>query len=77
LDVATAMVVPVAAGLADGLATGLADGLAAAVDGELPPQAAASNAAVPIAPAKKSLDRMHPDTAPGYVALTPESRMRP
>ena len=70
------MVVPVAARLADGLATGLGDGLAAAADGELPPHAAASNAAVAIAPAKKSLDRMHPDTEPGYVALTPLSRRR-
>jgi hypothetical protein len=24
----------------------------------------------------RTLDRMHPDTAPGYVALTPPSRTR-
>jgi hypothetical protein len=70
------MVVPVAAGLADGLATGLGEGLAAAVDGALPPHAAASNDATATAAVNRTLDRMHPDTAPGYVALTPLSRTR-
>jgi hypothetical protein len=61
--VATAIVAAVPAGLV----VGLGDGLAAAVDGELPPHAAASSATVATAAVNKTLDRTHADTDPGYV----------
>jgi hypothetical protein len=61
LLVATAIVVPDAAGLA----IGLGDGLEAAVEGDEPPQAAASIANA-MAPDIKSFDCMPPDTDPGY-----------
>jgi hypothetical protein len=50
-----------------GLAAGLGDGLAAAVDGVLPLHAAPSSAAAAAAAVNRNLDRMHPDTRPGYV----------
>ena len=62
MDVATAIVVPAAAGLA----AGLADGVAAAVDDELLPHATASNANAAVAAVNKTLDRTYPDTEPGY-----------
>ena len=65
MDVATAIVVPVAAGLATGLGDGFGDGLATAVDGDVPPHAAASSADA-MAPAIDSLDCTQPDTDPGY-----------
>jgi hypothetical protein len=61
LLVATAIVVPVAAGLA----TGLGEGLEVAVEGDEPPQAAASIADA-MAPEIKSFDCMPRDTDPGY-----------
>jgi hypothetical protein len=65
LEVATAIVAPVAAGLAAGLGDGLAD----AAGDALLPHAAASNAAVAMAAANNSLDRTHSDTDPGYGEL--------
>ena len=61
--VATLIVAAVAAELV----AGLGDGLAATVEGELPPHAVATSAAVAMATANNSLDRTHPDTDPGYV----------
>ena len=58
---------PIVAAVAVGLVAGLGDGLAADDDGELPPHAVATSAAVAMAAANISLDRTHPDTDPGYV----------
>jgi hypothetical protein len=63
--VATAIVVPVAAGLGEGDGTGEGERLAPAVDGVELPQAAMSKAAT-AAPATNSLECMHPDTETGY-----------
>ena len=59
--VATAIVVPVAAGIGDGFG----EGLDAAVGDDVPPQPTASRAEA-IAPVIDSFVCMHPDTEPGY-----------